>query len=182
MKTKFRSALLGAALCAVLASGGCAYRSDLAQGNFIEQDAVNRLRQGMTPEQVRYILGTPMLIDPFDSTRWYYVHYLREGWSDAKIRNLILQFRGMRLAEIQGDFNTPAEFYLGMPQFRAAPEGITADVNAAGTGAAGTEVSVPGTGEQTAGTSVHNDMNAASASAAAAAAAAPATAPAPGRR
>ena len=72
----------------------CAYRPDLAQGNFVEQERIDMLRYGMSAEQVRYILGTPMLVDPFDNSRWYYVHYLREGWDDPQIKNLIVLFSG----------------------------------------------------------------------------------------
>ena len=72
--------LLGAFVAATtVLTNGCAYRSDLAQGNFVEQEAVDQLRQGMSAAQVQYILGTPMLTDPFDNTRWYYVHFLRQG-------------------------------------------------------------------------------------------------------
>lgn len=106
---------LVAATCFVSAMlSGCAYRADLAQGNFVEQSAVSKLQVGMTPEQVRFILGTPMLIDPFDQSRWYYVHYLREGWSDPEIKNLILLFSNGVLIDMQGDFKRPASFAVPM--------------------------------------------------------------------
>ncbi len=88
----------------------CAYRPDLAQGNFVEQERIDMLRYGMSAEQVRYILGTPMLVDPFDNSRWYYVHYLREGWDDPQIKNLIVLFSGSTLIDVSGDFEKPAEF------------------------------------------------------------------------
>ena len=91
-------------------SQGCAYRSDLAQGNFVEQDAVDKLSYGMTGDQVRYILGTPMLVDPFDNSRWYYVHFLRQGWDDPKIQNLVLLFSGNSLIDVTGDLKKPAGF------------------------------------------------------------------------
>lgn len=106
-------ALTGALLATL--NTGCAYRADLAQGNFVEQDAVNTLSYGMTPDQVRYIMGTPMLVDPFDSSRWYYVHFLREGWSSPNIKNLVLLFQGGVLVDIQGDFPKPASFGAGAP-------------------------------------------------------------------
>ncbi len=96
-------ALTVAAAAAVFS--GCAYRSDLAQGNFVEQETIDKLRLGMTSDQVRYLLGTPMLIDPFDNSRWYYVHFLREGWSDPEIKNLILLFAGNRLLDISEQFH-----------------------------------------------------------------------------
>lgn len=105
---------LGAALAATaLAFSGCAYRPDLAQGNFVEQDRIDMLRYGMTAEQVRFILGTPMLVDPFDNSRWYYVHYLREGWDDPQIKNLIVLFSGSVLIDMSGDFEKPADFMDG---------------------------------------------------------------------
>ncbi|MDD6317714.1 MAG: outer membrane protein assembly factor BamE [Succinatimonas hippei] len=104
--------IVAGALAFLLSCSGCAYRADLAQGNFVEQSQVNKLHAGMTPEQVRFVMGTPMLIDPFDSTRWYYVHYLREGWSDPKIENLVLLFQNGVLVDMQGDFKRPASFAI----------------------------------------------------------------------
>ncbi len=104
--------IVAGALALLLSCSGCAYRADLAQGNFVEQSQVNKLHAGMTPEQVRFVMGTPMLIDPFDSTRWYYVHYLREGWSDPKIENLVLLFQNGVLVDMQGDFKRPASFAI----------------------------------------------------------------------
>lgn len=104
--------LTKAALAFVVAVSlsSCAYRADLAQGNFVEQEKIDTLRYGMSYEQVQYIMGTPMLTDPFDASKWYYVHYLRQGWSDPQIQNLILVFANNRLIDIQGDFKKPADF------------------------------------------------------------------------
>lgn len=119
---KLSSVILTAVAAVSIAtlSGGCAYRADLAQGNFVEQSAVDKLRVGMTPAQVRFILGTPMLIDPFDSSRWYYVHYLRKGWSDPEIENLILLFQNGVLIDMQGDFTRPTTFNAAVDPYAAA--------------------------------------------------------------
>lgn len=103
-------------LCAaaVTVFNGCAYRADLNQGNFIEQEAVDQLRQGMTPEQVRFILGTPMLSDSFDSSRWYYTQTTRKGWSKTEVKNLIITFQGGALYDVTGDYAKPANFYAGV--------------------------------------------------------------------
>lgn len=118
---KFSRVLMTAVAALTIAglSGGCAYRADLAQGNFVEQSAVDKLRVGMTPVQVRFILGTPMLIDPFDSSRWYYVHYLRKGWSDPEIENLILLFQNGVLIDMQGDFTRPTAFASAVDPYAA---------------------------------------------------------------
>lgn len=98
------------AFAVAIALSSCAYRADLAQGNFVEQDKIDTLRYGMSYEQVQFIMGTPMLTDPFDQNKWYYVHYLRQGWSDPEIKNLVLVFSNNRLIDIQGDFNKPNDF------------------------------------------------------------------------
>ncbi len=112
-------------------TGGCAYRADLAQGNFVEQEAVNQLQYGMSAEQVRYILGTPMLVDPFDNSRWYYVHFLREGWSSPEIKNLILMFSGATLVDVAGDFKKPLGFGGGVGGSEADFSGLSANPEAA---------------------------------------------------
>ena len=91
----------------------CAYRQDLNQGNYVEQDLVNQLAVGMTKEQVRYLLGTPMVIDPYDSTRWYYVHFSRIGWNDPTVQTLVLLFNGDSLVDMSGDFPKPTTFDSG---------------------------------------------------------------------
>lgn len=118
-----KCAVIALALTTTLLSGGCAYRADLTQGNFVEQQAVSKLRVGMTPEQVRFILGTPMLVDPFDASRWYYVHYLREGWSDPKIENLTLLFANGVLVDMQGDFKRSASFSQNFNQQNTLDDG-----------------------------------------------------------
>ena len=107
-----RNIFKGLALAGILSIflSGCAYRADLHQGNYVDQELVNSLNYGMTHEQVRYLLGTPMLTDPFDKSHWYYSTLDRKGWSDPVIKNLILRFEGESLVEISGDFQKSAEF------------------------------------------------------------------------
>ena len=102
----------------------CAYRHDLNQGNYVEQDLVNQLYRGLNQDQVRYILGAPMLIDPYDETRWYYVCFKREGWHDPEIQNLVLIFNNDILVDIAGDFKKPTTFNAGIGN---APKSNTPD-------------------------------------------------------
>lgn len=112
---KLRNKILSILALAIASTtiSGCAYRVDLKQGNFVEQSAIDQLRQGMSQEQVQYILGTPMLTDALDNTRWYYVHFDRYAWTKPNIHNLILVFEGRVLKDIEGDFEKPASFYNG---------------------------------------------------------------------
>ncbi len=55
------------------------YRIDIQQGNVISQDELNQIRLGMNKRQVQFILGTPLLADPFHAERWDYVYLFRPG-------------------------------------------------------------------------------------------------------
>jgi outer membrane protein assembly factor BamE len=59
--------------------GGCVYRMDVQQGNYLEGKTVDQLQVGMTRTQVRYLLGTPLVPDVFDKDRWDYLYYFRHG-------------------------------------------------------------------------------------------------------
>lgn len=80
-KRKWIAVLLLSAALAV--SSGCVYRANIAQGNLIEQEDLDQLKVGMTRNQVRFLLGTPMIDDPFHLNRWDYVYYLKLGRRDA---------------------------------------------------------------------------------------------------
>ena len=83
-------------LAVLLAGGvlsGCVHRIDIQQGNFLDTEDIDRVAVGMTRVQVRSLLGTPMVADPFVSTRWDYVYYLKRGrWSEAQRRHFIVFF------------------------------------------------------------------------------------------
>ena len=73
-------ALLGAlALALLLPLGGCVYRMNIQQGNFLQKRVVTQLKVGMTRAQVRYLLGTPMVPSTFDIDRWDYLYYMKKG-------------------------------------------------------------------------------------------------------
>jgi Small protein A (tmRNA-binding) len=79
-RTRRRSTLAAlATLLAALALGGCVYRIDVQQGNYLEGKTVDQLQVGMTRTQVRYLLGTPLVPDVFDKDRWDYLYYFRHG-------------------------------------------------------------------------------------------------------
>ncbi|MCB1943129.1 MAG: outer membrane protein assembly factor BamE [Candidatus Accumulibacter sp.] len=55
------------------------YRIDVQQGNVLTQEMVAQLRPGQTKDQVRFILGTPVLVDMFHANRWDYFYWLKRG-------------------------------------------------------------------------------------------------------
>ena len=70
-------ALLLGALIAL--STGCVYRPNIQQGNLLRLEDVDQVTAGMTRSQVRYLLGTPMVADPFQPNRWDYIYTLQRG-------------------------------------------------------------------------------------------------------
>jgi len=79
------------------------YRIDIQQGNYVSQEMVSQLKPGMTKEQVRFILGTPMVTDIFHSDRWDYVYWRETPRGDRERRNLTVQFEQGQLARVDGD-------------------------------------------------------------------------------
>ena len=65
------------------ATSGCVYRANISQGNLIKQEDLDQAEVGMTRNQIRFLLGTPMIDDPFHEGRWDYVYYLKIGRQDA---------------------------------------------------------------------------------------------------
>jgi outer membrane protein assembly factor BamE len=79
------------------------YRQDIQQGNVVSQEMVNSLRPGMTKSQVRYIMGTPLLVDVFHQDRWDYLYSMQEGKDPRNQERVALYFQDGRLMRIEGD-------------------------------------------------------------------------------
>lgn len=92
------------------------YRIDVRQGNFVTQEMAAQLKPGLTRDQVRFILGTPLIADPFHADRWDYVYRFQPGHGQAEQRRLSVFFVGDKLSRVEGDV-VPAEGgSLPMPQ------------------------------------------------------------------
>ena len=80
------------------------YVPDVIQGNFISSEQYAKLQEGMTREQVRQILGTPLLASYFHSNRWDYVfEFKRAGQVMGKERRVTIFFEGDKVVQFQGD-------------------------------------------------------------------------------
>ena len=86
-------ALAALVILLILALSGCVHRIDIQQGNFLDQEDIDRVAVGMTRVQVRALLGTPMVADPFHEERWDYVYYLKQGrLKKPEYRHFIVRF------------------------------------------------------------------------------------------
>lgn len=79
------------------------YRVDVRQGNYVSQDMVARLKAGMTRDQVRFALGTPLVTDVFHADRWDYVYRFQPGRGPVQQRRLIVYFEADKLVRVGGD-------------------------------------------------------------------------------
>ena len=93
-----------AAGCAVALLSACVYELDVQQGNKLEPGDVEKIEVGMTRNQVRFLLGTPVVADVFHNDRWDYVYYFRPGRSSEPERRwVIIWFEDDAVREVQRD-------------------------------------------------------------------------------
>ena len=90
--TKQKWFLLGVMTLALALGSGCVYRANIAQGNVVKEEDLAQVEIGMTRNQVRFLLGTPMIDDPFHRDRWDYVYFLKIGRRDAVAKRWITVF------------------------------------------------------------------------------------------
>jgi outer membrane protein assembly factor BamE len=96
------------------------YRPDVHQGNIVTKEMVDQLRIGMTRDQVRFMLGTPLMTSEFRKDRVDYIYYLNPLKGPVQNRRLTLYFKDNRLDRFNSD---------------PMPSDIEADVLILGTGA-----------------------------------------------
>lgn len=76
------------------------YKIDIQQGNTIDDKKLSQLKPGMNQQQVQFLMGTAMLVDPFHPQRWEYVYSIRKGGEDMKRKRITLEFKDGVLANI----------------------------------------------------------------------------------
>ena len=86
------------------------YKISIPQGNIITQDMVDQLRPGMTKRQVIFVMGTPLVRDPYHQDRWDYVYNFQPGGGERGQERLSVEFEDGELIRLSGDFEpTPTE-------------------------------------------------------------------------
>ncbi len=112
-----RHAVLLGAAAATLALAGCAnpfsrerldsysitYKINIQQGVVVTQEMADQLRAGMTRDQVRFVLGTPILTDPFHSERWDYPFRFQPGRGRIEERRFTVYFENDKMTRFNGD-------------------------------------------------------------------------------
>jgi outer membrane protein assembly factor BamE len=111
MTRRYAPLLIAAAVALSLAmTTGCAgrrftlkpYKLNIQQGNYLEADDIERVNEGMTRSQVRFLLGTPMIADAFNEHRWDYVFYLKLGSTGDVVQSrMTVYFEGDTVSKVE---------------------------------------------------------------------------------
>lgn len=87
---------------ATIVSACSVYRADVEQGNLVSAEQMAKLSVGMDKASVRAVLGTPLIVDAFNSNRWDYYYSLRQDGKLTKRSLLSLNFENGKLKSFEG--------------------------------------------------------------------------------
>jgi outer membrane protein assembly factor BamE len=105
--------------CTLLSACGLVYKIDVQQGNYVTEDNVAKLKNGMTKAEVKQILGTPLLADVFHANRWdYYFSNVKNGKA-ADRKRLTIVFQDEKVVSFSGNAQPAAPPPVG--QLAAPP-------------------------------------------------------------
>ncbi|MBL4942499.1 MAG: outer membrane protein assembly factor BamE [Colwellia sp.] len=107
----FRTSIIAVAL-SLSACSTWVYRIDIPQGNYLEQKSIDKIQVDMTKEQVKFILGSPVMVDAFDKDTWNYVYRFKSGRSEKLNMQKIftIKFVDDKLVSAEGDFELSENF------------------------------------------------------------------------
>jgi len=107
----FRTSIVAVAL-SLSACSSWVYRIDIPQGNYLEQKSIDKIQVGMTKEQVKFVLGSPVMVDAFDKDTWNYVYRFKSGRSEKldMQKSFTIKFENDLLVSAEGDFELSENF------------------------------------------------------------------------
>jgi len=128
-----RNLLIPTLFTALLLPACSIYRIDVQQGNTLDTKIIAQLKEGMTRKQVRFLMGTPLIQDPFHKNRWDYVYTFKPGGGKMSRQHLTIFFEGEKVARIDkhalhgGTDKVGMDFDPGFPPVprKATPGGNT---------------------------------------------------------
>ena len=92
LKTFLGAVVLALSLASCSTVQKVVYRIDVPQGNYLEAATVAQVKPGMTAQQVQYLLGTPVLIDPYSNLTWYYVFLQQHSYQKPEQHTFTVKF------------------------------------------------------------------------------------------
>ena len=109
---RFMRSILISILVLGLAGCGIIYKLPTRQGNVIEQKQLDLLQLGMTRDQVKFLLGTPLVTDVFHGDRWDYVFRLRRGNGELITSHVTVFFKENKLDKVDGTLLPTEKEYI----------------------------------------------------------------------
>lgn len=95
------------------------YKVDVIQGNFVSREQVAQLQAGMSRDQVKSVLGTPLMASLFHADRWDYVFTLKRQGVESQSFKYTVFFKGDQLERFEGDaMPSEAEFISSLSNKR----------------------------------------------------------------
>ena len=95
------------------------YRIDIVQGNAITKEQAALIKPGLTRLQVRDVMGTPLMADPFHANRWDYIFTLRRPGAEAQRRSVVVFFEGDVVKSIEApELPSEREFVASISRFK----------------------------------------------------------------
>ena len=83
------------------------YKVDIRQGNYFDDAMLDKLKPGMTRDQVQFIMGTPLVNDAFNTNRWDYVYSYRHAGKIMADRHVVIYFEQDKLSRIDRSQDKP---------------------------------------------------------------------------
>ncbi len=98
------SAVISLAGCGVPRIPGITpYKPEIQQGNYVSPETIAQVKPGMSKEQVRFLLGTPLIVDIFHADRWDYLYWREAENGKREERRVALFFADGKLDRVVGD-------------------------------------------------------------------------------
>lgn len=77
-----------------------AYKTPIEQGVLLEKDNLDKVVPGLSKEQVKFLLGTPTIMDIFHDNRWDYIFYKRDKDGITDPKRITIIFKNEKVGEI----------------------------------------------------------------------------------
>lgn len=90
-------------LVSTLMLAACVHKPTIEQGNIVTKEQISQLHKGMSEEQVRALLGSPVMEEPFNRNRLEYVYTLKQGRHASQAMRLTLLFKDNKLVRIDDE-------------------------------------------------------------------------------
>jgi outer membrane protein assembly factor BamE len=98
------------------------YKLSIDQGNIITQDMVNKLQPGMSRSQVQFVMGSPLVADPFHENRWDYIYTLLDPKGKRTEQQLTVFFTDDKLSSLTGNIVPQADAPAPQAALPASPD------------------------------------------------------------